>query len=289
MRSKLRGERKQDAMLEDAKFCGVAAAVVGSVVGAAAGVYSSNKASNAQVQSAKDANALAKETSDQQIALQREQFNKNIELQQPMIDAGNTSRNRLMQLLALAPGGEGNGSANKDFGMTDFQSDPGYQFRMSEGQKGLERSAASRGGLMSGAAGKEMERFSQGLASQDYQAAFDRFQVNRANKLNPLQSMTNTGQTAATTLGVAGQSYANGAGNALSNFASAAGQNITGAGNARASGYIGTGNAINNGIGQAFNGFQQNRLMDLYGQNQNPVGGYNDEMARINAQLKSGG
>lgn len=41
---KLRGERKQDAAMDQAKFCGVAAAMIGSaVVGAGASAYSANK------------------------------------------------------------------------------------------------------------------------------------------------------------------------------------------------------------------------------------------------------
>lgn len=62
----------------------------------------------------------------------------------------------------------------------NFEADPGYAFRMSEGLKGLERSAAARGGLLSGGAGKALQRYGQGLASQEYGNAFDRFQRERA-------------------------------------------------------------------------------------------------------------
>lgn len=243
-----------------------AIALIGAGTTAAVGLYGSHqagKAADAQVQSGKDANALAKETSDAQIALQREQFNKNIELQKPMIDAGNTGRNRLMQLLGLAPGGADNGSAAKDFSMADFQQDPGYQFRMDQGQQALERGAAARGGLMSGAAAKDTMRFSQGLASQDYQAAFDRFKSNQASKLNPLQSLSGAGQSASGALGQAGQNFANSAGQALGNYGATAGANLTGMGNARASGYVGSANALTGALGQAYNGFQQNQLMSL--------------------------
>jgi len=240
---------------------------------AAAGVISStvsaNKAAKAQQEAARDANAVAKDSKDQEIALQREMFNKNVELQQPAIDAGNTSRNRLMQLLGLSTGGADNGSLMRDFSMQDFQSDPGYQFRMDQGQQALERSAAARGGLLSGAALKDTARFSQGLASQDYQAAFDRFQSNRTNKLNPLLSLAGSAQTASGALGAAGQNFANGAGQALNNYSATAGQNITGAGNARASGYVGVANGINNGLGQGYSMYQQNQLLELMKKNQN--------------------
>jgi len=215
-----------------------------AVLGAGITAYSANKASKAQQQSAKDANALAKDTSDQQLALQEKMFNKNVELLQPSIDAGNTSRNRLMQLLGLSAGGEGNGSLTHDFNAADFQADPGYQYRLDQGQQAMERSAAARGGLLSGAALKDAARFGQGQGSQEYQAAFDRFQTNRANKINPLLSLADKSQVASTALGGAGQNYAAGASNSLARYANTATENITGAGNARASGYLAQGNIL---------------------------------------------
>lgn len=50
-----------------------------------------------------------------------------------------------------------------------LQQDPGYQFRFQEGTEAVEKSAAARGGLYSGRAMKELERFGQDLASQQYQ------------------------------------------------------------------------------------------------------------------------
>lgn len=234
-----------------------------TVAGAAISSNASSKASKAQQQAANDANSVAERTTDKQLALQREMFDKNIELQQPVIDAGNTARNRLMQLMGLSAGGDANGSLMRDFSMADYQADPGYQFRMDQGQQALERSAAARGGLLSGAALKDTARFAQGLGAQEYQAAFDRFQSNRAGKMNPLLSLAGSAQTASGALGAAGQNYANSAGTALGNYSSTVGQNITGAGNARASGYVGAANALTNGISQGVNVYQQNQLLNM--------------------------
>lgn len=52
--------------------------------------------------------------------------------------------------------------------MSAFQASPGYQFRLSEGQKALENSAAARGGLFSGAAGKALTNYGQNSASQEF-------------------------------------------------------------------------------------------------------------------------
>lgn len=145
------------------------------------------------------------------------------------------------------------GSLMRDFSMADFEQDPGYGFRLAEGQKALERQAAARGGLISGSALKAATRYGQDMGSQEYQNAYNRFQTNRANKLNPLQSMAGQGQTSANTLGNAAQSYANQAGEAY-----------MGAGNARASGYMGQANAISGGIGQYTNYQQNQNMMNMF-------------------------
>lgn len=245
---------------------GLSAAAVGLIgagVGAGVGIYTSNKAASAQKDATNSANAVAQQTKDQEIALQREMFNKNIELQQPTIDAGNTARNRLLQLLGLSTGGADNGSLMKDFGTADFTADPGYQFRLDQGQQAIERSAAARGGLLSGAAIKAANNYAQGQASQEYQAAYDRFNTNRANKLNPLLSLAGSAQTASGALGSAATGVANAGSNTLSGYGATVGNNLTNAGNARASGYVGTANAITGGLTQAYNGYQQNQLLGL--------------------------
>ena len=143
------------------------------------------------------------------------------------------------------------GKYAKDFSMADFQQDPGYAFRMSEGLKALDRTAASRGGLLSGGALRGATRFGQDMASQEYTNAFNRYQTNRANQLNPLQSLMGAGQTAAGQVGAAGQNYANQAGDAY-----------MGAGNARASGYVGSANAWSNALGQVANTYNQNQMIN---------------------------
>jgi len=151
------------------------------------------------------------------------------------------------------------GKYARDFSMQDFTTDPGYAFRMSEGLKSLDRQAAARGGLISGGALKAAQRYGQDLGSQEYQNAFNRYQVNRANQLTPLQSMSGMGQTTAEQLGNAGQTYAGQAGAAYG----AAGQ-------AQASGYMGAANAISGGLGQYLNYQSNNNLLAAI--NKRPTG-----------------
>jgi hypothetical protein len=143
------------------------------------------------------------------------------------------------------------GSLLDKFSMDDFEQDPGYQFRMDEGMKALERSAAARGGLFSGRAMKDTLRFGQGLGSQEYGAAFDRFNVQNTNTFNRLASIAGVGQTAANQTGAAAANYGN-----------AAAGNIIGAGNAAAAGRVGGANAISGGIGQGISAYQNNQMMN---------------------------
>ena len=213
-----------------------AAAIIGAgVLGAGASVYAANKASKAQAKSAEQANAA-------QLAM----FNKQVELQEPFRQGGLTAQQQIMQLLGI--GGDANaadyGSLAKPFGMEQFQADPGYAFRQAEAQKALERSAAARGMLLSGSTLKGIERFSQDLASQEYANAFNRYQIERGARLNPLQSLMGSGQSATNTMT-----------SAAGNYGQAQANNLMAAGQARASGYVGMGNAISgalSGIGNAF-------------------------------------
>jgi hypothetical protein len=221
----------------------VAGAVVGSsLIG---GVMSSNAAEDAAQTQADAANRSAD--------LQYKMFQEQQATQKPFLEAGYKGENRLLDLLGLSDnaGAQGYGSMAKNFSMSDFEQDPGYGFRMSEGLKALDRTAASRGGMLSGAALKGATRYGQDMASQEYQNAYNRYQTNRSNILNPLQSLAGQGQTTANTLGQAGQNYATNAGNAYMN-----------AGNAAASGYVGSANAWNQALGGATNYFTQNQMMN---------------------------
>lgn len=228
---------------------GIEAALLASsnIIGGIMGADAAESAAGAQVQSAQDA-----------AALQREMFNRQVQLTEPWRQAGTNALAQITQ--GIGAGGQ----FSRPFSMADYEADPGYAFRLSEGMKALDRTAAARGGLLSGATLKGAQRYGQDMASQEYQNAFNRYQVNRSNALNPLISMAGLGQTATNVLGSAGQNYANQAGEAY-----------MGAGNARASGYIGGANAMAAGLGGAANAYQQNQIINmLLRQRQVPSGSY---------------
>ena len=146
------------------------------------------------------------------IAAQREARDQQIALQEPYRQAGLTGQNRLMELLGLGgnTGAAGYGQYSRDFGMQDFQQDPGYAFRLSEGLKQLGSQARAQGGAGGGRTMMGIQNYAQGLASQEYGNAFNRYQTNRQNQLAPLGSLMSSGQAAASgQVGSQGQYGAN--------------------------------------------------------------------------------
>ena len=212
----------------------VATAVVGSAV---VGAYSADRASKTQSEAAERAAGVQSDAARYAAKLQQRQYEENVKRQQPFYQAGVNALPELVQASKYTP-----------FGMDQFEQDPGYGFRLSEGQKALDRSAAARGGLISGGALKAATRFGQEMGSQEYTNAFNRYQTERAARLNPLQSLTGMGQTTAAGLGSAGQTMASNVGNLGVAGATATGEGYMGAANARASGYMGAYNALNSGL-----------------------------------------
>ena len=107
-----------------------------------------------------------------------------------------------------------------------FFTSPGYEFRRDEGLKAVDRGAAARGLLHSGAAVKAEQRFGEGLAASEYDSWWNR-----------LAGVAGVGQAAVGGTAAAGA-------NASNNISQA----YTAAGNARASSYANTGSAINSGL-----------------------------------------
>lgn len=152
-------------------------------------------------------------------AVQREMYYQNREDLAPYREAGQYGLNALRGLLT-------DGSALK--------TSPGYQFRLNEGLRGVDRNAAAKGMLDSGSRLKAIERYGQDYASGEYN-----------NLWNKYASLAGVGQSATSTGVANGQSAASGIGSSY----------LAG-GQARASGYTGMANAANGAL---------NNLYYLYG------------------------
>lgn len=174
--------------------------LIGDIAGAIIGGNASKKAAKAQARSAEMGVAELKRQYD----LTREDFT-------PWREAGAGAIKNLSAM--LQPG-------------YDHTTSPGYQFRLKEGLRGVEGSAAARGILQSGGTLKGIDRYAEGMAAADFGDAFNRTAAVAAG-----------GQQVATTLGQLG-----------ANKASGIADLFTQSGNAKASGYVGSANAWINGI-----------------------------------------
>jgi len=141
------------------------------LIPAAAALIGSSMSSRA----AKSAAQTSAQSADRATELQQRMYEESVARQQPFLETGTEMFNRLAAL-------QRGGPEAQNF----LQMDPGYQFRLSEGMKALDRQAAARGGLISGGALRAAQRYGQDLGSQEFGAAYNR-----------LASMANVGPQAA--------------------------------------------------------------------------------------------
>jgi hypothetical protein len=176
-----------------------------------------------QGNSARSAARAQAQSADAATAEQRRQFDLTRADQQPWLQAGQNALSRLQDPSA-------------------FQADPGYAFTRSEGMRGIERSAAARGGATGGNALRALTQFNAGLADQAY-----------GNWWNRQAGLAGAGQASAQSIGAFGQQTANNIGN-----------NLMAAGDARASGIAGQANALTGAL---------SGLSNLYGYTRGAGGG----------------
>lgn len=218
-------------------------AVGGAILGSAViGGIASNKAGKAQAKATDKASDSQLQAQREANALQKEMYDQNRKDMEPWRQAGMGSLSQLVT--GLKPGGE----FNRNFQMSDFQADPGYAFRQSEGQKAIDNSAAARGSSLSGATLKALARFGQDTASAEYGNAYNRWNNDVSNRFNRISGVAGTGQQATQQIGQYGQTTAGNIAQGNMNTANQVASNTIGAGNARASGYVGMANAANSGV-----------------------------------------
>lgn len=236
------------------------AALLGSaIIGGGVSILSGNKAAKAQTKAA--------ETAD---ATNRYIFDTTRADYEPWRRVGAASLGKLADMFGVGgstgvagqfTGGEGSapGERMPPSSVTapgtpyygGFTESPGYRFRVDEAMKAIERSAAARGRLRSGATMDALQRRVQGEASSEYEKFTSR-----------LMQLAGLGENA--TAGTA---------NAGANYAANSTATTMAAGNARASAYQNTGNAINQGIQNVAQAYLYNRGFGGGG-NTMPVSGW---------------
>lgn len=228
--------------------------IVGGAIlgGAVLSGAASNMAAGQQAGAANNANAM-----------QYNFYNQTRSDLQPYAQTGNVALNQLRGLTGL-PSQDGSVAQNpnaqliKPFGLDDFQASPAYNFNLQQGQQAIDKAANARGNFYAPQTLQDISKFSQGLASNEFQNAFSNYNTNQQNVWNRLYGLSNLGQASA-----AGTAQAGG------NAANQIGAATIGAGNNQAAGTIGVGNALTGGLQNGYNAYMWNQILQ---QQQNSIG-----------------
>ena len=231
------------------------ASAIGQAVGSA-------NAAGAQERNANQAMDLQREMYGQQRADMWDMYNQQRQDMSPWLGAGQSSLGELLRQM-------GAGEFDQPFDYSQLANDPGFQFRMEQGQKALERSASARGLLNSGGALKSLTRYSQGLASDEFQNAWSRNQAENTGRYNRLANMAGVGQAAAQNLGAMGGQTAGNLGQFGGQFASNMGNLYGALGNAQSAGAMGGANAFSGMMNTLGNAGTLAGMMNMWGQGGN--------------------
>ncbi len=248
----------------------VAGTAAAGLAGSAISANAAGNAADAQTQAANHAADLQAQASKDALDFQKQQYATSQAQQAPWLQAGQSGLSALQY--GLGTGGAANGSGvgqgsltasypgsfTAPTGLTE-QNDPGFQARLKLGTDAIQRSAAARGGVVTGGTAKALDTYGQDYASNeygnvynralsDYTTNFNAYNTNQANQYNRLAALSGVGQTTANQLANQGQAASNNVSSNLLNTAQNIGQNINQAGAATASGYVGAGNAWNQGL-----------------------------------------
>lgn len=221
---------------------------VGAIGGAAISAHGAQSAANTQANAA-----------NQAAATQLQMYNQTRSDLLPYMTTGTSALGQLANLWGIGPGG--NGTPNAAAATSALTQFPGYQFGLQQGGQALDRSAASRGLLLSGAQLQAAQQFGTNYAMQQAWQPY----------VSQLNSFASLGENAGAQVGNNGLQTAQNIGQAQLS-----------AGNAQANGILGTTNAIGNGF---------NSLLSSYGNNAATGGGYAGWQADANAgsALAAGG
>lgn len=223
-------------------------AAIGAIGGAVSGIGSLFGGSSTQKESNKAADNTLKMYEDTKKQLE------------PFYDSGKTGYTSLADLYGAGPdtGSPTYGSYLKPLSdtvgappspndaslKTDFKSSPGYQFLVDQGNQAIQNGAAAKTGALSGNALKSMDKYTTGLADQDWWNYYKGLQTNYYDRYNDASYSRGQNIAGLEWLGGSGQSAANQTGAYGSAATSSASNYRLYGSNAASSGYSGFGNAL---------------------------------------------
>jgi len=223
-------------------------AAAGGIGGSAIAAKGAGQAANAQAQAAEQAAQLQHQDQQAALAFQQKQYDTEQQQIAPWLQAGTTAINQLS--------GDKLPAFQAPTAATE-QNDPGYQFRLQQGQQALENSAAARGGLLSGNTGEALTQYGQNYASNEYGNVYNRamndYNTNVIAPYNRLSALAGIGQQAQASSAQQGQAAANNVMGIDMSAGQQQGNSLLQAGAARASGYASQGNIWGNALSGATN------------------------------------
>lgn len=217
------------------------------IVGGLMGSRASKQAAQEQAQASMMSSLLQAQQADAARQQQEKYFGVAQGGYAPYQQFGQQSMNALARGMGLT-GGPGAGALMEQPTMAQLQMDPSYAFREQQGMKAVQQQMAAGGLGGSGSALKAAQRFGQGLASEEYGNAYNRFMQNRANVIGMLQGGTQTGFGAAQGVGNLATGTGTNIANTMLGAGQALGQGLEQAGQARASGYMGGATALSQAL-----------------------------------------
>ena len=154
-------------------------AALAAELGAGASIYGATKAAGAN----EAATAAQSAATQKALDFETQKYGDLTARVAPWVAGGQSATQRMTQLLAdpsfgaapppyqSQPFAEGPFTAPT---AVTAQNDPGYQFRLDQGNQALQRSAAANGTLLSGGTQKALARYNQDYASGEFQNVYNR-------------------------------------------------------------------------------------------------------------------
>ena len=196
---------------------------------------------NQQATAAESAARQQAQAANQAAALQQQMYEQQRQDYAPYREAGYTALKDIAGMKDYL---------THQYGAQDFQTDPSYQWRLQQGQQAANQAANMSGGLLSGNTLRGMQDYTQGLASTEYNNAFNRYQTQRQGIYNTLAGIAGIGQNAQNTTS-----------NLAQNVAGNIGQANIGAASALGAGQVGAANAYGNALNTLGNTFTLSQLL----------------------------
>ena len=179
---------------------------------------------------------------------------------------GDVNYGATQEEMNAAAAGMAPGYFNKAFTAADLMAgiDPGYQFRIDQGNAALNARRAAAGNRFGGQALKDITAYNQDAASQEYGNAYQRYMGNKALIYDRLAGLAGVGQSAGNAAAAAGGNTAANIGANTMAGARGASDYLTSGAAARGAGMVGSTNAIVGGLNQGLNNWYTQNIMNKY-------------------------